>query len=93
MLVDAGKLNWNDKVIDYLPEFKTYDTFVTSNYTIMDLLCHRSGLGLGAGDLMWFPDGNDYTMKEILGNFQYQTPTSSFRTKYDYTLYNISINT
>lgn len=84
MLVDAGKLNWNDKVIDYLPEFKTYDTFVTSNYTIMDLLCHRSGLGLGAGDLMWFPDGNDYTMKEILGNFQYQTPTSSFRTKYDY---------
>ncbi|MDC3253123.1 serine hydrolase [Crocinitomicaceae bacterium] len=84
MLVDAGKIDWNDKVIDYLPEFKTYDPFVTANYTITDLLCHRSGLGLGAGDLMWFPDGNDYTMEEILGNFQYQTSKSSFRTKYDY---------
>lgn len=84
MLVDEGKIKWDDKVADYLPEFKTYDDYVTKNFTITDLLCHRSGLGLGAGDLMWFPDGNDYTMDEILTNFQYQTPTSAFRTKYDY---------
>jgi CubicO group peptidase (beta-lactamase class C family) len=84
MLVDERKIKWDDKVIDYLPEFKTYDPYVTANYTITDLLCHRSGMGLGAGDLMWFPDGNDYSMEEILQSFQYQKPTSAFRTMYDY---------
>jgi len=84
MLVDEGKLKWDDKVIDHLPEFKTYDPYVTKEFTITDLLSHRSGLGLGAGDLMWFPDGNDYTMDEILSNFQFQTPVSDFRLKYDY---------
>lgn len=84
ILVDEGKLKWEDKVVDLLPEFKTYDPFVTAQYTITDLLCHRSGLGLGAGDLMWIPDGNDYTIKEILANFQFQVPTSDFRVHYDY---------
>jgi CubicO group peptidase (beta-lactamase class C family) len=84
MLVDEGKLKWDDKVVDILPEFKTYDEYVTAEYTITDLLTHRSGLGLGAGDLMWIPDGNDCTMTEILENFQYQKPVSNFRLKYDY---------
>ena len=84
ILVDEEKIKWTDKVVDYLPEFKTYDAFVTADYNIQDLLCHRSGLGLGAGDLMWFPDGNDFTIDEILKNFQYQKPVSAFRTQYDY---------
>ena len=84
MLVDEGKLKWDDKVVDILPDFKTYNEYVTAEFTVTDLLTHRSGLGLGAGDLMWIPDGNDYTMKEILENFQYQKPVSNFRLKYDY---------
>ncbi len=84
ILVDEGKLKWTDKVIDYLPEFKTYDPYVTANFNIQDLLTHRCGLGLGAGDLMWFPDGNDFTIEEVLQNFQYQKPVSAFRTQYDY---------
>ena len=60
MLVDEGKLNWLDKVVDYIPEFKMYDPYVTNNFNIQDLLTHRSGLGLGAGDLMFFPDGSDF---------------------------------
>ncbi len=84
MLVDQGKLNWLDKVVDYIPEFKMYDSYVTENFNIQDLLTHRSGLGLGAGDLMFFPDGSDFTIKDVLNSFQYQKPTSAFRTKYDY---------
>lgn len=49
ILVDEGKVSWNDKVIDYLPEFRMYNPYVTENFIIQDLLSHRSGLGLGAG--------------------------------------------
>jgi CubicO group peptidase (beta-lactamase class C family) len=84
ILVDEGKLNWHDKVVDHIPEFKMYDPYVTANFNIQDLLTHRSGLGLGAGDLMFFPDGSDFTMKDILKSFQYQKPVSAFRTKFDY---------
>tara|TARA_R110002073_G_scaffold72537_1_gene177358 strand:+ start:351666 stop:353240 length:1575 start_codon:yes stop_codon:yes gene_type:complete len=84
MLVDQGKLKWQDKVVDYIPEFKMYDSYVTENFNIQDLLTHRSGLGLGAGDLMFFPDGSDFTVKDVLNSFQYQKPVSAFRTKYDY---------
>ncbi|PNW26631.1 serine hydrolase [Formosa algae] len=84
ILVDEGKLSWDDKVVDYIPEFKMYDDYVTANFTITDLLTHRSGLGLGAGDLMIFPDGGDFTIDDVLKSFQHQTPTSAFRTHYDY---------
>ncbi|MEO7043984.1 MAG: serine hydrolase domain-containing protein, partial [Ferruginibacter sp.] len=55
ILVDEKKISWQDKVRDYIPEFKMYNDYVTENFLIEDLLCHRSGLGLGAGDLMDFP--------------------------------------
>jgi CubicO group peptidase (beta-lactamase class C family) len=84
MLADEGKLKWSDKVVDFIPEFKMYDPYVTANFTIEDLLTHRSGMGLGAGDLMFFPDGSNFTMQDILKSFQYQKPTSDFRTKFDY---------
>lgn len=84
ILVDEGKLSWNDKVVDYIPEFKMYDDYVTQNFNIKDLLTHRSGLGLGAGDLMIFPSGSDFTLKDVLSSFQYFEPQSAFRTKYDY---------
>lgn len=84
ILVDEGKLNWMDKVVDHIPEFTMYNSYVRENFTIEDLLCHRSGLGLGAGDLMIFPDGGDYTIDDILKSFQHQKPVSGFRTKYDY---------
>ena len=58
ILVDEGKLTWEDKVVDHISEFKMYNDYVTANFTIVDLLTHRSGLGLGAGDLLIFPDGS-----------------------------------
>lgn len=84
ILVDEGKLNWYDKVVDFIPEFKMYDPYVTENFNIQDLLTHRSGLGLGAGDLMFFPDGSDFSVEDVLNSFQYQKPVSAFRTRYDY---------
>jgi CubicO group peptidase (beta-lactamase class C family) len=84
ILVDEGKINWDDKVKKYLPEFKMYNDYVTNEFTIRDLLTHKSGLGLGAGDLMIWPDGHDFTPKDIVKNIQYLKPVSGFRTKYDY---------
>ncbi len=84
ILVDEGKLTWEDKVVDHIPEFRMYAPYVTANFNIQDLLTHRSGLGLGAGDLMFFPDGADFSMEDVLKSFQYQQPVSAFRTKYDY---------
>ncbi|MDR6843785.1 serine hydrolase [Flavobacterium granuli] len=84
MLVDEGKLKWDDKVITYLPNFKMYNDYVTNEFTIRDLLTHRSGLGLGAGDLMIWPDGSNFTAQDITQNLQYLKPVSAFRTQYDY---------
>ncbi|TVT38562.1 serine hydrolase [Hymenobacter setariae] len=84
LLVDEGKLKWDDKVTDYIPEFRMYDPYVTAEFTVRDLLCHRSGMGLGAGDLMFFPDSTDFTVKDVIHNLRYFKPVSSFRSKYDY---------
>ncbi len=84
ILVEDKKLEWTDKVIDHIPEFKMYNDYVTQNFNIQDLLTHRSGLGLGAGDLMFFPDGADFTIEDVAQCFQYFEPQSAFRTKFDY---------
>jgi CubicO group peptidase (beta-lactamase class C family) len=84
ILVDEGKLKWDDKVRDYIPEFEMYNPYVTEEFIIRDLLTHRSGLGLGAGDLMLFLDSSDFTLNDILHNLRYLKPVSSFRSKFDY---------
>lgn len=84
LLVEEGKINWTDKVITHIPEFTMYNPYVQQNFNIQDLLTHRSGLGLGMGDLMFFPDGSDFTIDDLLSSFQYFKPVSAFRTKWDY---------
>jgi CubicO group peptidase (beta-lactamase class C family) len=84
MLVDEKKITWDTKVTDVIPEFKMYDPYVTAEFTVRDLLTHRSGLGLGAGDLMIWPDSSTVTKTQLIHNLRYLKPVSSFRTKYDY---------
>ncbi|HEX9512433.1 MAG TPA: serine hydrolase [Puia sp.] len=84
MLVDEGKLAWDDKVRKFIPEFRLFDPYVTEEFTVRDLLCHRSGLGLGAGDLMFFPDSSDFTIPDILHNLPFLKPVTSFRSQYAY---------
>jgi CubicO group peptidase (beta-lactamase class C family) len=61
-----------------------YSDYVTQEFTIRDLLTHRSGLGLGAGDLMIWPDGSNFTAQDIVQNLQYLKPVSALEQKYDY---------
>ncbi|HEV8398607.1 MAG TPA: serine hydrolase [Gemmatimonadales bacterium] len=83
ILVEEGKLQWDAPVITYLPWFQMYDPFVTRELTIRDLLVHRSGLGLGAGDLLWWPTST-YDRKEIARRLRYIKPETSFRSAYAY---------
>jgi CubicO group peptidase (beta-lactamase class C family) len=71
ILADEGKLNWNDKVTKFIPEFRMYDPYVSQEVTIKDLITHRAGLGLGQGDLMFFPEGGNLTVNDIVHNVRY----------------------
>lgn len=84
ILVDEGKLEWDTKVRAVILEFTLYNPYVSAEFTVRDLLTHRSGLGLGAGDLMIWPDSTQVTKKELIHNMRYLKPVSGFRTKYDY---------
>ncbi len=84
ILIDDGKLSWDTKVTEIIPEFRLYDSYVTEDFNIRDLLTHRSGMREGAGDLMGWPDSADFSTEEIIHNLRYLKQTSPFRTKYDY---------
>jgi CubicO group peptidase (beta-lactamase class C family) len=83
MLVDEGKLAWDDPVTKHLPDFQMYDAYVTHEMTVRDLLTHRSGLGLGAGDLLWWPT-TSFSTDEIIHKLRYIAPSTSFRSSYAY---------
>jgi CubicO group peptidase (beta-lactamase class C family) len=83
LLVEEGKIEWDAPVVRYLPAFAMWDPFVTRELTVRDLLVHRSGLGLGAGDLLWWPEST-YDRKEIARRLRFIQPTTSFRTAYAY---------
>ncbi len=83
ILVDEGKIAWDDPVIKHMPWFRMYDPWVTREITIRDLLVHRSGLGLGQGDLMFVPRTN-LTRKQTVEHVAYLKPRTSFRSAYAY---------
>lgn len=88
ILVDDGVLDWDSKVIDFLPNFRMADPWITAEFTIRDLLTHRSGMGLGAGDLMFWPS-TGVNRQEIIENVRHLKMVSGFRSEYAYdnTLY------
>ncbi|MFT7036430.1 MAG: CubicO group peptidase (beta-lactamase class C family) [Cyclobacteriaceae bacterium] len=79
ILVDEGKIDWDDKVKDYLPYFELYAPYVTDNFTIRDLLTHRSGLKQVSGGTLWYH--SDYSREEIIRGLKYLKPESSYRAK------------
>ncbi len=82
ILIDEGKVKWDDKVTKYLPSFELYDPYVTRELTIRDLLSHRSGLATFGGDLLWYE--SEYSRDEILRRIRFLKPTSSFRSRFGY---------
>jgi len=82
MLVQDGKLDWNDKVRKYLPYFELYDPWISNEVTVRDLLCHRVGLGTFSGDVIWYKA--DLTAEEIIRRARYLPPAFEFRAGYGY---------
>lgn len=80
MLVDEGKLKWDDPVTNYLPGFQLFDPYATRELTVRDLLCHRSGLE--RADLLWY--GSAFGREEILRRIRYLKPSWSFRSRFGY---------
>lgn len=80
MLIDEGKLKWDDRVTKYLPGFELYDPYATRELTIRDLLSHRSGLP--GGDLVWY--GTERGRDEVLHRVRYLRPASSLRSRFGY---------
>ncbi|MCL5255380.1 MAG: serine hydrolase [Gammaproteobacteria bacterium] len=82
MLVDEGKLDWDDKVIDYLPWFQLADPWVTREVTIRDLLIHRVGVGRMTGNrLQFMPTADRRTVIEAMRHHEFEAP---FRSRYVY---------
>lgn len=82
ILVDEGKLSWDDRVVEYLSYLRLYDEYVTEDLRIRDLLSHRSGLGTFSGDLLWYL--TDYSAEEVLRRARYLEPAGGFRASYGY---------
>jgi CubicO group peptidase (beta-lactamase class C family) len=82
MLVDEGRLRWDDPVIDHLPDFRLYDPWTTREVTIRDLLAHRTGLGEQRGNMIGYASGHDRL--EVLRRMRFLTPASSFRSRFAY---------
>ncbi len=82
MLVEEGKIGWNDRVRDYLPYFEVYDQWVSNQVTIRDLLSHRVGLGTFSGDVMWYK--SDFTAEAIVRRAKHIPSAFDFRAGYGY---------
>jgi CubicO group peptidase (beta-lactamase class C family) len=82
ILVDEGRLELDDRVIEHLPDFRMYDPWVTREITVRDLVTHRSGLPGGRSNLLWYASG--YDRDEIVRRIRYLEPTASFRAEYQY---------
>ncbi|HSK73953.1 MAG TPA: serine hydrolase [Pyrinomonadaceae bacterium] len=80
MLIDEGKLKWDDSATKYLPGFQLYDPYATRELTVRDLLSHR--VGLERGDLLWY--ASPYDRAEVLRRIQYLKPSSSMRSRFGY---------
>lgn len=81
LLVDEGKLEWEEPVREYMPDFRMYDDFATEEMTAIDLLTHRSGLP--RHDILWYLN-DDLTREEIYHRLRYLEPTKSFRSAWQY---------
>jgi CubicO group peptidase (beta-lactamase class C family) len=80
ILVDEGRLEWDDRAVEHLPGFRLRDPYVTGAITVRDLLSHTSGLP--RGDQLWY--GSEYDRDEILRRVRNLEPGWGFRQRYGY---------
>ena len=80
ILVDRDSIGWNDKVVDYLPDFKLSDSYITNDARVKDLLTHN--LGIGNEDRLWTTDST--SIDELLFNFSKSKRKYPLRGGYTY---------
>ena len=79
-LVDEDKVDLDEPVITYVPDFKLYNDELTKNLTVRDLLCHRSGLP--RHDVAWYGSGS--TREELIAKMAYLEPNAQLRETWQY---------
>jgi CubicO group peptidase (beta-lactamase class C family) len=82
ILQSEGRLQWDDRVQQYLPWLQLYDPWVSAEIRVEDLLCHRSGLGTFSGDLLWW--GTPYSAEDVLRRARHLPAKHPFRAEYGY---------
>jgi CubicO group peptidase (beta-lactamase class C family) len=80
MLVDEGKVRWDDPVTKHIPNFQMYDPWATREVTVRDLLTHRAGLP--NADYLWYANAN--STAEILRRVRFIPPAYSPRSSFIY---------
>jgi CubicO group peptidase (beta-lactamase class C family) len=80
MLVDEGKIKWDDPVTKHLKDFQLYDPYATREITVRDLLCHRSGLD--RAEMLWY--SSTFDRHELVRRLRYQKPSWSLRSHFGY---------
>ncbi len=83
MLVDEGRLRWDDPAIQHLPTLRLSDDYATAHLTLRDMLAHRGGFSSGAGDLLSWPE-TDLSTEEKLARLRHIPLTRGFRNRYGY---------
>ena len=80
MLVDDGKMTWDDPVRKHIDFFRLSDPLASENVTLRDLVTHRTGLT--QHDLLWY--GSPWSREEILRKIAHVKLSRPFRSTYQY---------
>ena len=80
VLVDDGLLDWDRPVREYLPEFRLHDDASTGSVTVLDLLCHRTGLPRHD----WIHAPGDLSTSQIISALRHLEPNCNLRAAYQY---------
>lgn len=87
LLVDEGKLDWDDRVIKFLPDFQLSDPWVTERLTLRDLLSHRTGLGRSMRILY----NRDFDLPKVIHRMRYMPFEKGFRDQFSYNNYHFML--
>jgi CubicO group peptidase (beta-lactamase class C family) len=80
MLVEEGKLDWDNPVKQYVPSIQFYNDDLNRSVTIRDMLSHRTGIT--RHDLIWYK--SDFTQKDLFERLKYLEPSAPMRTTFLY---------
>lgn len=80
LYVDEGKLNWDDRIKQHVPDFQMKDVYLTEEIRLRDTLSHRTGLD--RHDMVWY--GSRFTTPQLVTKLRDMKPAYPFRTNFVY---------